>query len=265
MSSTHEIARRPSRSAPGADARAAAGVAGNARARLRRPSNRFPTGSARCSRCATSPSRRPREVSQALGVASRRSACHLFRGACASCGAPLEEPHDDRAPPLRRPLIELCAASTSPRTRRAAAPARVRAATRRCDASHAAPLDDMSSDAARGRRRCRVSARAARAPAAGDPRRLQHDRTAGARDRVPRGRAPHERAVVPHPPATRWIAAAAAAGLFVGVIAGRFGHATPSAARRPGGSPPHGRQPELRATARRAAIRDGDRRSHLRR
>jgi hypothetical protein len=105
----------------------------------------------------------------------------------------------------------------------------------RCDARRArlrSLLDDVSGVAA------------AEADAAFPPERLarqqarilsqlQHDGRPGRLIAFPAGNA-HEPTVSRTRPSTRWIAAAAVAGLVIGVIAGRFGHDYPLG--RPGGA-----------------------------
>ena len=87
---------------------------------------------------------------------------------------------------------------------------------------------------------------------------LQHEGRPGRVIAFPAGHAPHESAVSRTRPGSRWIAAAAVAGLVVGVIAGRFGH--DYSFGRPGPArviiARTAEQPELRATASTAAIRE---------
>ena len=87
---------------------------------------------------------------------------------------------------------------------------------------------------------------------------LQHEGRPGRLIAFPAGHAPHESSVSRTRPGSRWIAAAAVAGLVVGLIAGRFGH--DYSFGRPGPArviiARTAEQPELRATASTAAIRE---------
>lgn len=87
---------------------------------------------------------------------------------------------------------------------------------------------------------------------------LQHEGRPARVIAFPAGHMQHESGVSRTRPGSRWIAAAAVAGLVVGVIAGRFGH--DSALIRPGAArvivARTADQPELRATASTATIRE---------
>jgi hypothetical protein len=87
---------------------------------------------------------------------------------------------------------------------------------------------------------------------------LQHEGRPGRLIAFPAGHAPHESPVSRTRPGSRWIAAAAVAGLVVGVIAGHFGH--DYSFGRPGPArviiARTAEEPELRATASTAAIRE---------
>jgi hypothetical protein len=87
---------------------------------------------------------------------------------------------------------------------------------------------------------------------------LQHEGRPGRLIAFPAGHAPHELPVSRTRPGSRWIAAAAVAGLVVGVIAGHFGH--DYSFGRPGPArvivARTAEEPELRATASTAAIRE---------
>jgi hypothetical protein len=86
---------------------------------------------------------------------------------------------------------------------------------------------------------------------------LQHDGRPARVIAFPAGHTPHEPSVTRTRPGSRWIAAAAVAGLVVGAIAGRFGH--DYSFRRPAAHVivAHAvEQPELRATSSTAGIRE---------
>jgi hypothetical protein len=87
---------------------------------------------------------------------------------------------------------------------------------------------------------------------------LQHEGRPARVIAFPAGHAQHEPIISRTRPASRWIAAAAVAGLVVGVIAGRFGH--DYSLGRPGLArvivARTAEQPELRATGSTGAIRE---------
>jgi len=87
---------------------------------------------------------------------------------------------------------------------------------------------------------------------------LQHEGRPARVIAFPAGRAPHEPVVSRTRPGSRWIAAAAVAGLVVGAIAGRFGHdysfGRPGAARVIVARTVE--QPELRANGSTATVRE---------
>ncbi len=87
---------------------------------------------------------------------------------------------------------------------------------------------------------------------------LQHEGRPGRVIAFPAGHGPLESAVSRTRPGSRWIAAAAVAGLVVGLVAGRFGHDYSFGRSGPARViiARTAEQPELRATASTAAIRE---------
>lgn len=157
-------------------------------------------------------------------------------------------------------LFEMCLFDSAAGDAASAAEQQHLAACARCDARRAQLvhlLDEVSDTAAQAADAAFPPERLARQQA----RILSHLQHEGRPARViafPAGHTQHEPMVSRTRPRSRWIAAAAVAGLVVGVIAGRFGH--DSTFNRPGGAriivARTADQPALRATGTSATIQE---------
>ena len=224
------VRRAAARAGGAADQRRGAADLGAARRRRSaRPSTGCRTASARCSRSATSPSRRTAEVSRALGLSEATVRVHLFR-AVRKLRALLR---DDRGPRMTRhhltdtellalhfdrPAGRRRASSTSPRAppARRAARAVARAARRASTRATAAKPTPLFAPSALARQQARIMGRVA-----------QECRSA----RIISFPAAPQAAGASAPAAgTRWVAAAVAAGVILGIV-GEHVHAADHAQR----------------------------------